>query len=68
MPYRIGHFDAKLLDAKPDAWEAAAHQYWSGVMTDDASPEVLLDGVAQLQGWEPYGRLFGMLQDREGHA
>jgi hypothetical protein len=58
---RIGTFDARLLDASADQWESAAARYWSGHHTDNPSPEILLDGVVLLKGWEPYGTFFGML-------
>lgn len=59
MAYRIGQFDSKQLNALPNDWEAAARRYWSGATTEDPWVEVLLDGIAQLEGWERYGRLWG---------
>jgi hypothetical protein len=53
----VGTFDARQLDASPDQWEAAARRYWAGEMTTDPRPEVLVDGQAQLVGWEPHARL-----------
>lgn len=62
---RVGTFDAKLLDATSDEWEKSAHRYWSGEMTYNPSPEVLIDGIVQLYGWESYGRIFGFLKKNQ---
>jgi hypothetical protein len=48
-----GIFDARQLDAPADQWEPAARRYWSGDLTADPRPEVLVDGEVQLVGWEP---------------
>jgi hypothetical protein len=59
---RIGIFDARHLDASRENWEISARSYWSAKLSDDPFPEVLIEGVIQLSGWEPYGgRLFGGL-------
>lgn len=65
LAQRIALVDSKLLNALPQDWESAARLYWSGEMTAEPAPEILLDGVIQLQGWEPYGRLFGWLKKND---
>jgi hypothetical protein len=54
---RLGAFDAHQLDAPRESWEAAARSYWAGEATVSPRIEVLVDGIVQLQGWEPYARL-----------
>jgi len=56
---RLGAFDAKLLDAPREHWEKAARSYWAGEHTDQPRIEVLIDGIVQLEKWEPYARLLG---------
>ena len=56
---RIGQFDSRYLDATRENWEASARAYWSGKFSEQPFLEVLIEGVIQLSGWEPYGRLFG---------
>lgn len=58
---RIGTFDARYLDSSRDNWEISARSYWSAKLSESPSPEVLIEGVIQLSGWEPYGQLFGGL-------
>lgn len=56
---RTGEFDGAHLNAVKPEWESAAKRYWSGAQSNEPWPEVLVEGVVQVQGWEPYGRLFG---------
>lgn len=56
---RIGAFDAKWLDVSQDEWETAARAYWAGERTEHPRIEILVDGVVQLAGWEPFARLLG---------
>jgi hypothetical protein len=56
---RKGEFDGAHLNAVKAEWEPAARKYWSGAQSNDPWPEVLVEGVVQVQGWEAYGRLFG---------
>lgn len=60
---RIGTFDARHLDAPRENWEISARSYWSAKLSENPFPEVLMviEGVIQLSGWEPYGKLFGGL-------
>jgi len=52
--------DAKWLDCLENDWEDHARRYWSGEMSDDPIPEVLVDGAVYFPDWrEPP---FGMLQ------
>lgn len=53
----VGTFDSRHLDVREQAWGEAARLYWSGVHTRDPRLEVVLCGVVQLSGWEPYGRM-----------
>jgi len=53
----IGCYDSKHLNACAHEWDDAARKYWSGVLTENPAPEVLLNGIVQLYGWEPYARL-----------
>ncbi len=48
----VGCFDARHLDAARDNWEAAARLYWAGERTTSPRLEVIVNGVAQLTGWE----------------
>jgi hypothetical protein len=61
---RAGIFDARQLNATQDQWEAAARRYWAREFTSDPRPEVLVDGVIELVGWEPYARLGGFGEHR----
>jgi hypothetical protein len=63
---RIGTFDSQLLNARQEDWEVSARTYWSGKLSGDPFPEVLIDGVIQLSGWEPYGLLFAGLGNAGG--
>ncbi|MDE3225327.1 MAG: hypothetical protein KGO52_04245 [Nitrospirota bacterium] len=54
---RVGAFDASQLDAPRERWEAAACSYWAGETTGRPRIEVLVDGIVQLQGWEPFAKL-----------
>lgn len=54
---RVGAFDASQLDAPRGHWEAAARSYWASETTDRPRIEVLVDGIVQLQGWEPFAKL-----------
>jgi hypothetical protein len=54
---RIGAFDAKLLDAPRASWDSAAHSYWTAERTASPRVEVLVDGIVQLEGWEPCARM-----------
>ena len=56
---RMGEFDANHLDALKSEWEAAARRYWSGEQSGNPLLEFIVEGVIQLQGWEPYGKKFG---------
>ena len=58
---RQGELDAKLLEVPREDWEAAATRYWSGDRVQEPAPEMLIDGIVQLEGWEPYAKLFGQL-------
>jgi hypothetical protein len=54
---RVGAFDARKLDASREGWEAAARSYWAGETTEQPRIEVLVDGIVQLRGWEPFAQL-----------
>lgn len=54
---RFGSFDAAHLDAPAEGWDAAARSYWRGHFTEQPQTEVIVEGVVQLYGWEPYARL-----------
>jgi hypothetical protein len=54
---RVGPFDATQLDVPRERWETAACSYWAGETTDHPRIEVLVDGIVQLQGWEPFAKL-----------
>lgn len=55
---RLHKADAKWLDCDRDRWKECARNYWSGAMTDDPVPEVLVDGAVYFPGWRspPFGR------------
>lgn len=53
----IGRYDSKHLDTLPQKWTDAARKYWSGILTPKPVPEVLVNGIVQLYGWEQYARL-----------
>lgn len=57
MTQRVGVFDSKKLDAREDDWDNSAREYWSGIRTQDPQLEVIVEGVIQLSGWEPYGHI-----------
>jgi hypothetical protein len=60
---RVHRADAKWLDSTREHWEENARWYWSGDMTADPRPEVLIDGAVYFPGWRdpPFGRLAGLL-------
>lgn len=53
----ISRYDSKHLDTSAHEWEDAARKYWSGILTAAPTPEILVDGIVQLYGWEPYACL-----------
>ena len=53
----IGRYDSKHLDTSAHEWENTARKYWSGILTVNPTPEVLVNGIVQLYGWEPYACL-----------
>lgn len=61
---RVGTFDAKQLDAPREHWLLAARSYWAGEHTAQPRIEVLVDGIIQLDGWEPFARLLGPPQQQ----
>jgi hypothetical protein len=54
---RVGAFDAAFLDASRERWESCARSYWAAERSESPRIEVLVDGVVQLEGWEPFARL-----------
>ncbi len=53
----IGRYDSKHLDTSAHECKDAARKYWSGILTVNPTPEVLVSGIVQLYGWEPYACL-----------
>ena len=53
--------DARWLDSLQKEWEEKARKYWSGEMTDDPMPELILHGAVYFPDWEepPFGMLGG---------
>ncbi len=49
--------DARLLDAHKADWEANARRYWSGEVTADPRPEVIVHGLLYFPEWEKFSLL-----------
>ena len=56
---QFGVFDASHLDAPRERWKTAARSYWTGETGGCPRKEVLVNGIVQLQGWEPFAKLLG---------
>lgn len=54
--------DSKWLDCNEDQWKKNAFHYWSGNMTSDPIPEILIEGAVYFPGWQrkPFGIGEGM--------
>ena len=54
---RIHIADAKWLDSPESEWESAARNYWSGVLTHEPMPEVIVHGCVYFPSWKepPFG-------------
>lgn len=46
--------DAQLLNAQSDGWEENANLYWSGSMTAQPFPEILVRGTLYFPNWQSF--------------
>jgi hypothetical protein len=49
---RVCRVDAKCLNCHPADWQRNAERYWSGEMSADPIPEILVDGWLYFPRWE----------------